>query len=1337
MSRRSRWALIIGASMLGLMILAVVAGIFVAQSSWLRDQVRQRIVAETEKATGGRVEIGSFQFDWDTLTAKLNGFVIHGSEPPGSAPLLRVQFIEVKLKVISFLKKTVDVESVDASEPQAHLIIYPDGTTNVPQPKTPRTSGKSPVETIFDLAIGRFSVRDGMFQANSQRTPWNAAGEKLHAQLVFNRDAPSYAGELSVEPLHFTASKDLPVAMAVKISLVLERNKLTISSARLDTSRSHAELSDSIDSFSSPEYRLQYTASVSLDELVNTLRFRARPEGILQVTGNASFRDFAHYLVAGKLSGDSLSFGQGKVQVRAVRAESEFRLDPQKIDLTGVRISALGGHFNGRAHIEQLDRIRLEGEASDFDLQRVAQSFALGPLPWDGVLSGPVGLTGLISELNQGRFTTHAQLVLSPAPQHPPVHGVLDAQYDGYQNSVDLGRSFLQLPSTRFDFAGTLGRQLRVHLQSSDLNELLPALAVVSNTAHPTLPVQLQQGSAAFNGTVTGPLSSPQIAGHVALQNLVCLREKIDSFAADLTIRDSGLRVQNGSLARGTLRAQFAATVSLHDWKPDNASEIVANASLRGGDVRDLLALVGKAGVPASGSLSGSVQVSGPLGAPRLTGDATVANGALYSEPFDRLTAHVSYENNLATVSNAQVDAGAKQLTFGATYTHAPNDFLNGHLTFQAASNRMPLDQFQHARQSQLPVAGNIQLIAKGTGEIAKTQVGASTFGLTDLHAEVEGREIQLAQRPVGAVHLTATTAGSILSAQLQSAVANSVIRADGQWRLADDYPGAVQVTFTKLDLQSLESWLGLPASSFRASGSLEGKATISGPALKPEAWSGTLEVPQLDVAPLPSDAAGSNPERLALHNQGPIRLTIKDSVVHVEAARLTGQATDVTLTGTVSFKEKSPLDLRLDGNIDLATLQDFSRDVVASGKLIANAAIRGPLAQPLVIGKVQLQNANLNVRTLPNGLTNANGVILFTGDRATIQNITAESGGGKVTITGFATARGNITDLHIEVAADHVRLRYPEGVSTLANAKLTWTGTSQRSLVSGNVTILRTGFTPRTDFASILASSAQPIPVPAAQTGLLGGINFDIQIETSSDVLVESEIAQQIQAEANLRLRGTATNPALLGRVNITQGQLTFFGNKYTIGHGTISFFNSVKIEPTVNVDLQTRARGVDVTITLSGPMNKLNVTYRSDPPLQFADIVALLATGRAPTSDPTLAASQSGNAAQSWQQLGASALVGQALANPGSDRLQRFFGVSKIKIDPTLTGITNPQARLSIEQQVTPAVTFTYITYLNQSNPQVVQVEWALNKQVSLVALRDENGLFGLDLYFKKRFK
>ena len=86
---------------------------------------------------------------------------------------------------------------------------------------------------------------------------------------------------------------------------------------------------------------------------------------------------------------------------------------------------------------------------------------------------------------------------------------------------------------------------------------------------------------------------------------------------------------------------------------------------------------------------------------------------------------------------------------------------------------------------------------------------------------------------------------------------------------------------------------------------------------------------------------------------------------------------------------------------------------------------------------------------------------------------------------------------------------------------------------------------------------------------------------------------------------------------------------------------------------------------------------------------------------------------------------------------RLQRFFGVSKLRIDPTIGGVeNNPQARLTLEQQVTPDITFTYITNVTSSNPQVVRVEWALSKQWSVVALREENGVIGMDFFFKKRF-
>jgi translocation and assembly module TamB len=249
--------------------------------------------------------------------------------------------------------------------------------------------------------------------------------------------------------------------------------------------------------------------------------------------------------------------------------------------------------------------------------------------------------------------------------------------------------------------------------------------------------------------------------------------------------------------------------------------------------------------------------------------------------------------------------------------------------------------------------------------------------------------------------------------------------------------------------------------------------------------------------------------------------------------------------------------------------------------------------------------------------------------------------------------------------------------------------------------------------------------------------MNFDVQINTAFDTQFETSLTENLQAEANLRLRGTATNPALIGRINVTQGQVVFYGTKFAINQGSIAFYNPLRVEPVLNVDLETRARGVDVMLTISGPLNKLNLTPRSDPPLQFNEIVALLATGRTPTSDPALLAAQS-TTPQSWQQMGASALLGQAISSPVAGRLQRFFGVSNLRIDPTLPGLeTNPQARLTLEQQVTPDITFTYITNVTTSNPQVVRVEWSLSKQWSVVALREENGLFGLDFFYKRRFK
>jgi translocation and assembly module TamB len=237
--------------------------------------------------------------------------------------------------------------------------------------------------------------------------------------------------------------------------------------------------------------------------------------------------------------------------------------------------------------------------------------------------------------------------------------------------------------------------------------------------------------------------------------------------------------------------------------------------------------------------------------------------------------------------------------------------------------------------------------------------------------------------------------------------------------------------------------------------------------------------------------------------------------------------------------------------------------------------------------------------------------------------------------------------------------------------------------------------------------------------------------------VRFETKLTKDIQADASLRLRGDATRPVLLGRMTINQGEVNFFGNRYTISSGQILFVNASKIEPTLNLDLETRARGIQVTLHVSGPANKLNVSYRSDPPVSFSDLVGLLTTGREPVS-ASLTSSQS-VVGQNFQQAGASALVSQAIASPIAGRLQRFFGVSRLKIDPQVTGLTtnSAAARLTVEQNITSNLTFTYITDLSRAQAQTVRVEWSFTGNWSAVAEREESGMFGIDFLYRKQFK
>jgi translocation and assembly module TamB len=269
------------------------------------------------------------------------------------------------------------------------------------------------------------------------------------------------------------------------------------------------------------------------------------------------------------------------------------------------------------------------------------------------------------------------------------------------------------------------------------------------------------------------------------------------------------------------------------------------------------------------------------------------------------------------------------------------------------------------------------------------------------------------------------------------------------------------------------------------------------------------------------------------------------------------------------------------------------------------------------------------------------------------------------------------------------------------------------------------------------LSLAGPPVETPFAPSPLLENMRLDLRVRSSPALGVQSALAQNVQLTADLRVRGTMAHPGVLGRALITEGKLVFFGSTYTVNNGTIAFYNPVRIEPILDLSLETQTQGVDVVLKVTGPIDNMKVSYTSDPPLQFQEIVSLLATGSTPTSDPTLLANTP-QVQQNFQQMGESAIVGRALADPVTNQLQRVFGVTQLKINPAFTsGSQLPETQLSLQQQISNNVTFTYVTGLNTANAETIQVLWTFTPQWSAQALRDYNGIFSVTLIYKKQFR
>jgi len=1336
-----------------LLVVCAVAALLVVRSGWFRELVRYRIVTEVESATGGRVEVGNFSFKWETLTAKISPFVLHGMEPASEAPLLRVESVSIGLRIISMLERKVDLATVAVDQPRFRIVIYPDGSNNLPTPPG-HSSGKSWAENLVDLAVRRYSVTGGTADIDIRQVPLAFSGEDLRVQMTRDTTGARYRGNVASRRLRVASDIMSPAETSLAAAFTLDATRLTLSPVRIDVGGSRIDMTGSLTNLRAPQGTFKTTAAIAVRDAVSLFSLPIAAAGSANFDGDVAF-SFAggfDYTLAGKINGRGLGYTRDRLHIQNAAASAALRMTPQQLTLRGINAAALGGSLTGEADLGRWKNFHFKGNFDGLGVREALAVLTPRPIPWNGALTGTLEVDSVVGALVN---KVHAVAAIAPAGNGEPIQGQVDIRYDQQAGTVSFGDSHVATPATSVILSGTLGQNLDVRARSTNLDDVLPALALLGDGAPTSLPLQLdrtKQGEAALVGMVSGNLNDPQFRGQATVTNASIEGHGFDRFSSDVTASQHSVALQHLTLSRGQTEITGDAAIIASNGAAGGAMTGAANAA-NGKFVDGPLAaqlsvknlqlapaarefgIATVASVSADALASATVHLSGTARRPQADILFDAVQATAFGEHFERVRANLRYSAQSLVFTAGQADLGSGKVLFSGAYESPDGDIHNGNLHVDVTAEAVTASRI--ADLHRLEPGAEARLDGKATAEI---RIERGALQLRSISGQVSAHGLTLDQQNLGDVNMTAETNGTDLALHAKAQVRGTTLDGQGKWSLQGDYPGTGTVRFSRLTISTLHDLVMLRGSDAQKTapppfeGFLEGGATVNVSLRNLRGFRADVKIDtlQIDAKPGQSLQLDVQTKDVQIRNTQPILVMVSAQEARIEAAHFTARDTNLEATGVIPFNDSGGANLAVKGNVNLAELQLFNADLLAKGTATVNATLRGSLRDPQMNGRMEFKNASFYMTDVPNGVDNASGTILFNRNRATIETLTAETGGGRIAFRGFLEF-GDTLIYRLQADVNQVRVRYPTDVSFTSNAQLALNGTSDASTLSGTVTLNRAAISAGADLARLLAEASKPSPAPPNPNEYLRGMRFDVRLESAPLFELETSLTRNVQTEVDLRLHGTPLVPALLGTITVNRGEVQIFGNRYTVNRGDIRFLNPVKIEPVFDLDLETRTKGITVNVTVSGSPERLAVNYSSDPPLQSNEIIALLAVGRDPTSNQV--GGQLGAASASFGSAGS--LLGEAVSQQLSNRLQRFFGASRVKIDPTLDADNNlPAARLTLEQQISRDITLTYITNLNRTQEQTVRIQWDFSRQWSAVAVRDTNGLFGIDFLYRKRF-
>ncbi len=1340
---------------------ALVSFVTVDLGPAVRSQVEQVVSAQLDRPVHiGR--LGAYLFPGRFLIENL---VIEGLSP-SDEPFFSTEQIVISMSWLALLRGEILADEVEMGPWRMVAESFSDGRQSfprmVPQPDASEDvalaegdAGPDSPKAGFHLVttVRQLLAHDGEFVYRDHVAPWNVTARNVDLTIA---KGEGYGGDIAFTDGTVEIAAFEPMTAAMEATFEIDGGDLTLTQINLTLDGFYSALTGAVEMTNWPEQTYHVVESDIDLPTMKEVFFAGDP---FDVDGSARFSGAWHIFDGGReLTGDFES--------------DDWRLNGLAFpDMTGSLVwtrhrfevfDYTSGFYDGDVQLtysmaplgtDELGVATLDTTVTDVNLLELSDALALTGVRPEGRGSGhnllqwPIGHfaghtgegrlevvppEGTADLMIQGRQTIgspttrpYASVPFSPetGAWRFPVGG--DLTYTINAESIDIAPSHLATPATLVRFQGqtAFGDQSRIPFEMSSIDwqesdRLMSAF--MTAFGRPTEEFVVE-GRGEIDGVMLGAFASPRIEAVFDGDAIGAWNVRWGRGRGRIVVENAYLDVFEGVFEQADSAVAVDGRFAIGFPRADGGEEIDARFALTSFPSQSLRNAFSVEGYEINGPLTGEIRLYGHYGRPFGFGSLSMADPIAWGEPFDVATAGLRFEGEGVRIDGLEIGKGSGQLN-GAMFLRWDETY-----SFNIDGRNIAVESIQTLINTQAPLGGEASFTANGAGVLAdpRYELRGSVFNL-NVNREVVG---QLSGR--------IDVRDGVMRLEVEAGSPTLAISGSGRVELtpARDAELLFRFTNTALDPYVRAYTPSVPdQTSMVVSGTLQ----VTGPLRDVDSLLMQATVEQLELGVFD----------YMVRNDAAVELVLDQNVLRIQQMDLVGDGTALTLAGQVGLVDEK-ITLQAEGDANLTFLQGFFPDLRSSGIAHLVAEIGGTFRQPVILGDAVVEGGRLRHLSLPHGLEEMEGRIVFEPDGVRFDDMTGVMAGGLVQFGGRLGVRGyEISELNITATATEMHLRFPEGVRSIVDAELTLGGDLDTAVLLGTVNVRDAVwldlFEPSTGLLD--ASANEEVLVPQSATPVLP-LRYDVRIVAPSSLRISDNTAR-IVSSAELTLVGNFDQPILLGNAEIERGEVFFEGNRYRVTRGTITFADPTSTAPFFDIEAETDIRvpgqTYRVTIGVSGTMDRLDPELSSDPPLQETEILSLLLGDvRDPQAAEIRALRAQEASRQELLQAGAARLLTSPLSSGVGRVVEESLGVDSFQITPTLDATTQqstqllPTARLLIGKRISNRAHLTFSRAVSGPNRDLIVVlEYDQTDRLAWVVSQNEDRTYSLDFRVRHSF-